>query len=253
MTNFQAVAVPIASLRRNPMSDAALDTELLFGEQVVILQSVGEWHRIRNLADGYEGFLTNGDFGRPTSLTHVVATPGSFVYREADLKSPALMRLSFLSAVEVEEQQGDYLRTSIGYLHRATLKPADAQVAADPVTAARSFLNVPYKWGGRSSLGLDCSALVQLSHAACGVALPRDSGPQRDMVPESLALDAVAAGDLVFSPGHVMLATSRSTVIHASGFHMRVIEESLPTALERLTAQEREQVVAKRGPLRHDP
>ncbi len=249
----QAIATATAALRAHPAQRAPLETELLYGEHVAVLESRQGWHRVRSLTDGYEGFVTDDSLGDPASPTHVVAAPGSFVYREADLKSPALMRLSFLSAVEVEEQQGDYLRTSNGYLHRATLTLVGEQVAADPVTAARYFLNVPYKWGGRSSLGLDCSALVQLSHAACGVALPRDSGPQRDMVPKSLPLDAVAAGDLVFSPGHVMLATSRSTVIHASGFHMRVVEESLATALGRLTAQEREQAVAKPGPLRHDP
>ena len=58
--------------------------------------------------------------------------------------------------------------------------PLDAPPEPDYVAVAERFLNVPYLWGGRTSIGLDCSALVQLSLMAAGIAAPRDTDMQRD-------------------------------------------------------------------------
>jgi cell wall-associated NlpC family hydrolase len=251
--DFLSIIVPIAPLLRDPAPDAFMDNELLFGEQVDILDTVEGWHRLRSRTDGYEGFVQSQSVGFLPPPTHVVAIPGSFLYREADLKSPALGRLSFLSSVKVDGKDGKYVRTPQGYLRDVTVKPLGRLVCKSPAEAARLFLNLPYRLGGRSSLGLDCSALVQLAHAACGVALPRDSNPQRDFISRTVLLEDVQEGDLIFSPGHVMLATGRSTVIHANASYMRVTEEPLEAALSRLSPEEREQVVAKPGPLRHHP
>jgi cell wall-associated NlpC family hydrolase len=46
------------------------------------------------------------------------------------------------------------------------------------ITAARQLLGTPYLWGGRTSAGVDCSGLVQISYRAAGLHLPRDSYQQ---------------------------------------------------------------------------
>ena len=59
----------------------------------------------------------------------------------------------------------------------------------DFVAVAERFLGAPYLWGGKTVLGLDCSGLVQVALAACGVACPRDSDMQEEAL--GIAVDAI--------------------------------------------------------------
>lgn len=69
--------------------------------------------------------------------------------------------------------------------------------------AAGSMLGQPYRWGGASPGGFDCSGLVRWSFATAGKNLPHSSGGQRSVTTPIDSRDAVA-GDLVFfgSPVH---------------------------------------------------
>jgi cell wall-associated NlpC family hydrolase len=103
---------------------------------------------------------------------------------------------------------------------------------------AERFVGVPYLWGGKTTLGLDCSGLVQVALSACGMACPRDSDMQEVTlgVPIDLGSDLshLRRGDLIFWKGHVAIVRERGSLLHASAFHMAVAIEPLAEAVARI-------------------
>ena len=105
----------------------------------------------------------------------------------------------------------------------------------DHAAVAERFLGAPYLWGGRESIGLDCSGLVQQALFACGRACPRDADQQEQMG-EPISRADVVRGDLVFWKGHVAMGMGEGRIVHANGHHMATVVEPLDGAIARIKA-----------------
>ncbi len=88
---------------------------------------------------------------------------------------------------------------------------------------AIKFLDTPYKYGGNSQQGIDCSAFtLQVYQNALSLELPR-SAREQYAVGEKISKDELQFGDLVFfntrrrsNPGHVGLYLGENQFVHAS-------------------------------------
>jgi len=242
-SGLREVIDPQAPMRRHPAPDAPLDTEALKGERVIVQATTAEgWCRGTLEADGYAGWLPMNALAPPGKApTHKVAVPRTLVFPGPSIKLPPIEALSFGCRLAVARSEEPFaVLHSGGHLPLHHLAPLDAR-EGDFVAVAERFLHVPYLWGGKTSLGLDCSALVQLSLTAAGVACPRDSHMQEAALgaPLKLAGDRLAElrrGDLLFWPGHVAIARDGATLIHANAFHMAVAIEPIGEAVERTAA-----------------
>jgi cell wall-associated NlpC family hydrolase len=192
--------------------------------------------------DGYVGWMPSHGLmpGPAPAPTHRVAALRTFVYPTASIKEPPLHWLSLGSPLtilrEIEVNGRRFAVTSAGGAVVANhLAPIDT-VESDPVAVAERFLGTPYLWGGRSSLGLDCSGLVQTALAACGVTAPRDADLQEKTLGEPVSLDPAAwrRGDLLFWPGHVAMVRDGESFIHANAWMMAVGIETLAAGLDRI-------------------
>jgi cell wall-associated NlpC family hydrolase len=234
------IVEPQAPLRPEPVPDALLSTEALKGERVTVFDENAEgWARGQLADDGYVGWLPANALGSPgAAVTHKVSALRTLVFPGPSIKLSPVEALPFgarLAIVRVEDSLG--VTATGGYVPAVHLTPIDVY-ETDFVAVAERFLGVPYLWGGKTTLGIDCSGLVQIALAACGMACPRDSDMQEEALgsPVSADFDGTAPrrGDLVFWSGHVALVRDRSTLLHANAFHMAVAIEPIAQAVARI-------------------
>lgn len=176
-----------------PADDAEHETEVVPGEEVVVVEEQGEWARV--LVPSHA--TSKDERGYP----------------------------GWLRADAVGEGTERIIVTAVG---------VEALLAK-----ARTFLGVPYVWGGTTDAGIDCSGLVLRATEAIGVRVPRDARDQAVAL-EKVGLDEVRAGDLYFFANpdgrvtHVAIATAppepdgARPMIHADGVKGLVVEEPMP-------------------------
>ncbi len=224
-----------APMRREPASDAPLETEALYGEAVMVYDESEGWAWAQLERDGYVGYLPAIALGAAPAPTHRVAALRTHAYPGPSIKLPPTMALPLGSRLSVVRREGDFAVTSGGFwLWARHLAEVDAS-AEDFVAVAEKFLHAPYLWGGRTSEGIDCSGLIQTALAAVGVAAPRDSDQQEASLGAPVPPDdPLARGDLVFWEGHVGVMRDAKMLLHANGWHMAVASEPLEEARARI-------------------
>lgn len=233
------VVVSKAAIRIEPNTPSAIDTELLFGETVKIFDRRDGWAWVQSDVDGYVGYVEEyalQDIG--ARKTHWVTATRTFLYEGADMKFPPTGTLSMGSRLtvtgEAETRGTRYLLTPKGAVVASHVAEIDTPAATDYVAIATRLLETPYLWGGRSSFGLDCSGLLQLSLMMAGKQVLRDADMQEQSVGAVIEKSDLQRGDLVFWQGHVAIMEDVTTVIHANGFSMTVTRERLASAIQRI-------------------
>ncbi len=232
------IVTPQTALRREPSHAAPLETEALMGERFITYEVTEEgwaWGQLQS--DGYVGYLAAGALGRPGAPpTHKVAARLTLGFPAPDIKMPPLALLPFGARVVITRQDGRFATTeSALYLPAQHVAPVAAK-QSDFVAVAEMFLGAPYLWGGKTSLGIDCSGLVQVALQAAGIACPRDTDMQEAALGAPAVLTDLRRGDLVFWKGHVAVARDAETIVHANAHHMMVAIEPAREAIARIQA-----------------
>jgi Bacterial dipeptidyl-peptidase Sh3 domain/NlpC/P60 family len=231
-----------APMRRAPSHDAVLETEALMGERVKVYETSEEgwaWGQLES--DGYVGYLPATALAMPgPPPTHRVAVLRTLLFPGPSIYLSPVATPSLGARLTLVRQDEPLAATRYGrYVPSRHVWP-DHQHERDFVAVAERFLGVPYLWGGKTSLGVDCSGLTQVALAACGIGAPRDSDLQQQALGATIVpapdFGNLARGDLVFFKSHVAIVRDRETLLHANAYHMAVTVEPIQAVIARVRA-----------------
>jgi prepilin-type processing-associated H-X9-DG protein len=232
---LQEVIVGVAPVRQMPSHEAMLITEALRGERIMVYEMDEDgWAWGQLLSDDHVGWLPAAALLAPgPESTHKVKALRTPVLPGPDIKLPLVDALPLGARIAVTRIREPFAVFAGGYVALAHLA-ALPENEPDFVVVAERFVGVPYVWGGKTSLGVDCSGLVQVALGACGLLCPRDSDMQQATLGGAVDISEMRRGDFVFWDGHVAIAKDSKTLLHANAYHMAVAIEPAFAAIERL-------------------
>ncbi len=182
-------------VRAEGKSQAEMVTQLLYGETYQVLDRTEDWMNIRIDYDGYTGWISANQF-EPVSFSGTRINTALFHFAKDS-------------------------GTCIPMGSEVPDSPSDPELL-NVLELAKRFLGVPYLWGGKTFMGIDCSGFMQVIHKATGIKLPRDASQQVSCGTE-VHYGQHQSGDLAFfiskagNINHVGLMLDAETIIHASG------------------------------------
>lgn len=199
----------VVPLRKEKSHESELVSELLFNDIYEVIEEDFEWIKIRCLYDSYEGWVR--------ALQHHEISDQE--YNEYLIRDKYIINvpISYYNDKLISFGSKVFEKTSSSIPMR---KQYDSKIM---VESAIKLLETPYRWGGKSVMGIDCSAYVQLCAKVAGYKLPRDASQQVKLGKTITSLKEAQSGDLAFFENengritHVGILLSGDKIIHASG------------------------------------
>lgn len=195
-------------------------TQMLFGEICTIEEQKTRWIRVKLALDGQMGWVD----------AKMIATLSTDEYKSYSAALKAAAYVAFPMAYAVSENNGQTIPLTAGTrltnYHNGHFEVLGVGFRIDAgmvltkpleltqpnlLQSVRFFLNVPYLWGGKNALGMDCSGFTQTILSLFGHKIPRNASEQVTQGRLISRLSSSKAGDLAFFCHYEEAATQEIT------------------------------------------
>ena len=195
----------VVPVRTEARETAEMSTQILFAEQCEILAEQARWYQVRLCQDGQEGWVdkkmltplsAQEEQKLPAEATAMVLMPMAYAVSENNGQTIPLTAGTRLC----NYKDGRFELLGVGF----RIDPSMVLTAPLPMDephllqAVRFFLNIPYLWGGKNAMGMDCSGFTQVVLSLFGKHLLRNASEQATQGIEINGLENAQAGDLAF-------------------------------------------------------
>lgn len=225
---FTIITLPLIPLRAEADERSEMVSQLLFGQQVEILETVEGWYQVKNLTDNCSGWIGKKTLSPryftsdppDTSAFRAARTPLVVCFRTSSVEKITLPGGSMLPPVNREQFELQDEIYQLAQFEPVFTKNNNGQLV---VELANQYVNAPYLWGGKSIFGIDSSGLVQIVFSMIDVSLPRDASQQVEFGTVVDFLSEVQAGDVAFfenEEGNIVstgILINSHQIIHSSG------------------------------------
>ncbi|SOC36458.1 C40 family peptidase [Ureibacillus acetophenoni] len=228
----------IVNLHAKPDTTSELIDEVLYGMVVDVLEFCDEsWVRIQTTYR-YEGYCLKEKLliDEEKSLKWQEEAKNVIIQNFSDIlagpkiqstKIATLVKGSFVTIVEDSELDQEWAKVKlasgeVGYTRsywvRQTIseRVSEEEFRENVVQTALSYLTTPYRWGGKSPLGIDCSGLCSMAYMLNGVLIYRDAKIVEGFPIKQIEFDQIQKGDLLYFPGHIAMYMGDGLYVHSS-------------------------------------
>jgi cell wall-associated NlpC family hydrolase len=234
----------VANIFSKPSSISEVSSQILYGEKFKILSKKKNWIKIKTSFDNYIGYIKKKKFNQNFKPTNKVYKLQTKIFRKTNNKFiPTNNFLYFASAISIKNQNKKFIEFEKNkWIKRNDIKVIN-HFENNFVKILKLFLNCKYLWGGKTSKGIDCSALIQIYFYYNRVFFPRDSKDQIKFCKKKKN-KKFSTGDIIFWKGHVGMCINKSKFIHAYGPKKKVL--IMPTNLTIKLIQKTAKLKVKR-------
>lgn len=208
-SNAYYVGKPVVDMYSSPTKNTDVVSQIIYGQQLKIIKRNSGFYQIES-EDGYQGWVEKKNIFKHKEIKDSVFTVKNFFAKVYSVKGtasyPPILTLPYGSMVKVlDTTPKRWIPIQLvdgrkALIQREDLSFSNKLLSLKQMTAlSKRFLGLPFKWGGRSTYGYDCSGFVQMLYKHIGIIIPRDTHMQAKsplLVP--VKKEDLQPGDIVF-------------------------------------------------------
>ena len=238
---IKRIITSFAPMYNQSDNSSSLETELLYGDIIKIINLKKGWCYCKNTSDNYKGWIQDKYIGEYQKNSHYIINRNSIVYQKPNINSPYIFNAYLNSKILVKDIQPDWTEIILntvnfknGFIPTNHIQPINEKSKKNWFDYAKDFLGTPYLLGGKTIQGIDCSGLVQLALETNKIKFPRNTFDQISFLSKEICdTNCIEKKCLIFWEGHVAIALNENEVLHSNAFHMEVTIEPLERVIKR--------------------
>ena len=224
----------VKNLNLKPSLNSEVVTQILYGEKFKILYKKKNWLKIKTNFDNYIGYIKNTKFNKNFYPTNKVYKLKSKIFKKKNNKFLSTNKfLFFATGISVRKQEKAYIE----FEKNKWIKKNDTRkinhYERDFKKILKLFINTKYLWGGKTSNGIDCSALIQIYFYYNRIFFPRDTKDQIKFC-KKLSDKKLIKKNILFWRGHVAICLNNKKLIHAYGPKKKVLIMDINRTIDKI-------------------